>query len=696
MTWESLDEEVRASITDLAGFAKVPLDEVRGRFLDRANKTKGTAVARVSAGWTALKEAYRGAVDWGAWIVFHRKQKQVREEMRRNPWAGRPGWQSEDPIPIKTEPRKGSGGKVEEVPVEEGYPIYNALVGEAYYRPFRDKTTGEARVAVPTPFGLAVLDAGDPGLAEWIGYRHYALGGLAVPSRGLATVVMLLRQRALARNLPRERIVDLAIRFATVSPGVTLLDLHDYEHRCVRIGAEGWTIERVGHPIFDAPSHLVELPEPVAPANMAEALEWYRLLFRFANVPGEDTQLLMLAIHVQNLIEPSSAKPVTVITGPEGAAKTSTAEKLQQTIDPSAVRSLPPPEKPPEIADLAYNRATISFDNLSHISAWLSDTLARLCTGGGLAKREHYSNRGEVLARRLLWILLNGITSSPQLADLIRRCVFIDVVRPAKVIDTAQLDRDWEASHPRILGGLLMIASGTVTQLRDSPPDAGEESMASYVRIGRAVTAAIGRPAGDFDRAWRSNVDRQGVAAAENPWVGVLYDYFSALAEGEGVGPGVISKQISESHREVFPKGVTSQMVGIEIARCTTTLENLGLRIHRRVLHGSPLYSRKTKETASPASPLETFSEVETGVRLGVRLGCGSEEASPREGEADEAASPSPTPALLADSLRRNDGRGEAGEAGEATFKVSGKPRVGEKTARSAFTESAKEEGIDL
>jgi hypothetical protein len=527
-------------------------------------------------------------------------EEEIAARHRENPWRRRKGWESEPQLPILTK----DDGKT---PEEPGYVVRNELVASRYFRPFRT-TTGEPRVTFPTRFGVEVRDPSSDEFVDVVGYRFWTLDGKRVPLKDLAVAARALTQRALARELPQERIVDLAIRVAPDGQGGSLLDLADRLHRCVHISAAGWTLETVGYPIFDAPSHLSALPEPLLSEDPKEGRKRYDRLFEFVNLPvpsadGADPRLLTAAVHVQFLIAPATPKPVVALIAGEGATKTSAAERLQGLVDPSKVPSLGTPENPKELAEWAYNRATINLDNLSHVADWLSDGLARLCTGAGLAKRELYTNRGEVIARRIPWILFNGITSTPRHADLIRRAIFPELERPARRLSLSELEEKWRGAHPVILGGLLDLATLTLAALRERGPDSSpaEDSMADYVRIGRALGVVTGR---DFDRAWAHNLEKQGTTAAENPWVGVLFEQLEKQVEP--VTASFIAKRINEGDRESFGKPVTAQQVGTQIASCKLTLERMGLRIGTRMRDGITRYFRQISESG-PLAPLETF-----------------------------------------------------------------------------------------
>ncbi len=648
----------------IAAWAKKMRTE-HGLTKDEAASLKDRALTRLSDLMKPI-EGNLGASD------YYRLVEQATRELgaervgyrpgEENPWLGRKGWEQEPALPVL----RKDDGKAE----EPGYIVANELVADRHLRPFRT-TAGEPRVAFPTARGVEVRDPSSPEFADAVGYRFYTLAGRKVPDGDLRVAARAFTQRALARELPTERVVDLAIRVAPDGDGGSFLDLADRDHRCVRNTPGGWRIEKIAYPVFDSPSHLAPLPEPVPPPDSETAWRWYERLFRFVSLPersddGGDPRLLAAAIHVQFLVAPSSPKPIVALIAEEGAGKTTAAERLQELVDPSKVRSLGAPESARELGDLAFNRATLNLDNLSHIPEWLSDNLARLCTGAGLAKRLLYSNRGEVIARRVPLIIFNGITPTPRYADLIRRVAFLEAEPPKVRLALGELERGWQTAHPEILGGILRLACDTLRVLGESPSPGGPpvDSMADFVRIGRALAVALGRPASDFDRAWAHNLERQGAAAAENPWVGVLYEQLEN--QETPISSAELAVRISAAHKETWPRGVTAQQVGNELRRFKATLERLGLRFGRRMLHGTPQYFRKDSETGSPSSPsgslLESFSD-------------GEPQGEPRVNLVREFTLPRGEPNVEVHSgppTRFSDGRGEPCELGEPPLKVSG------------------------
>jgi hypothetical protein len=677
--WTEIDTVTRKQLEELDELAESPANPPTSYFLSMLNSTAVHKTARKvlseevpedgpapsetaarkkllhlcsNAAWDAVRQRFPTAMEtWNE----RSKARLLEEDRRRSPWRNRPGWEIEKELPILTVvKRKGQ----EAEPVEPGYELYNDLVGPKNYRPFRT-TAFDLRVAVPTKHGLRIWNPvqkeGSPnaGFVAAIGYAHYTLRGDPVPRHDVDAAVMALVGRALEGDLPAERVVELWVRFAPDSGLGGRIDMADPLRRCIVISPEGWRVEDVGHPTFDPKAHMRPLPIPEA--SDGPEVGWRRVeqLWKFvpiANETAANPRLLVLADQVQQVLGAASPKTVKIITGEEGIGKSTIAGFYQALLDPSTVEVVAPPSDEEELINLAMNHATINLDNVSYISSELSDNIARLSTGIGLTKRKLFSDNEEVSLNVLRSVILNGITASPRAPDLLRRCLFLPVEPPKPQLARDELKTAWKRAHPKILGGLLDLAVLTARVLRDNPPPPCQTSMADYVRVGQAMSIAMGLPAEDFVYAWNQNESAQHTAAADDPWVSVLNEYFERLPANVDVRSEDVASWINLNREGVFGKSVIPQHVGQAIARTTKTLRRLQIHVRSKVVHGHRAYYRffpapENPETAPPAPPappndFSSFVELQDG-REGVSV-VQTGQGGPPENEVHPSAEPHP------------------------------------------------------
>ena len=128
---------------------------------------------------------------------------------------------------------------------------------------------------------------------------------------------------------------------------------------------------------------------PVRGGNVEE-------LRRFVNVKSKDDFVIVVAFLVAALRN-RGPYPVLVLTGEQGAAKSTLARIVRALIDPNTapLRALPRDERDLFIA--ANNGYALVFDNVSALTHWMSDAFAKVATGGGFATRELFTDAGETL-----------------------------------------------------------------------------------------------------------------------------------------------------------------------------------------------------------------------------------------------------------------------------------------------------------
>ena len=228
--------------------------------------------------------------------------------------------------------------------------------------------------------------------------------------------------------------------------GRLYLDLADDMWRAVEIDAEGWRV--VDHPPvrFRRAAGMQPLPAPVAGGSV-DALR------TFLNVQT-DANLVLVVAWLLAALRDCGPYPVLVVSGEQGSAKSTFSAMLRALVDPNTapLRALPREDRDLYIA--ASNGHLLSFDNVSGLPPWTSDTLCRLATGGGFAARRLYTDQDEVLFEACRPVILNGIEDVVTRPDLADRAIFLtlEAILEERRQPEAELWAAFEAERARSRG----------------------------------------------------------------------------------------------------------------------------------------------------------------------------------------------------------------------------------------------------
>jgi len=365
---------------------------------------------------------------------------------------------------------------------------------------------------------------------------------------------------------------DVHVRVAHGDDGAIYLDLVDRAWRAIEVTPAGWRIITKPPVRFRHTSGMRPLPEPTTGGSIAE-------LRRFVNVASDADFCLMVAWQIQAL-KPTGPYPILVLIAEQGAAKTTALRVLRRLCDPNESDARRPPRNTEDLMIAATNAHVVAFDNLSRLSADLSDSLAVLATGGGFSVRRLFKNGEEHIFNAQRPIILNGISQVATRGDLLDRAVAVTL---PPIADAARKDEttfwcEFEAAQPRILGALLDAVSCGLRRL-DEVHIENTPRMADFALWAVAAEAACPWPAGMFLDAYRRN--RQGaveatldgdpvadVVRAIAPWTGTATELLAVLNTRT---PDHITKQkgwftrarpVSDALRRLAP---ALRKVGVEV-----------------------------------------------------------------------------------------------------------------------------------
>ena len=331
------------------------------------------------------------------------------------------------------------------------------------------------------------------GFKQWLVYRYFRATGIAPKADALGQALCTLGAMAQFDG----ETAPVFTRTAS-QDGKLYLDLCDDTWRAVEISAEGWRIVNEPPVRFIRSKGMLALPEPLHGGSM-DALR------PLLNVAAEDDFKLIVGWLLAAL-RPRGPFPLLALCGEAGSAKSTAAKVLRSLVDPNAapLRSTPRDER--DLFISAANSACLVLDNLSSISATMSDALCRVATGGSFSTKTLYTDTDETLIDVCRPVLLTSVGEVIARSDLADRTVLVTL---ASISETRRLPDDefavmLETARPRILGALLdAIAAG----LRELPAVRLDRlpRMANFIRWTRACEVALWEP-GSIQAAFDKNM----------------------------------------------------------------------------------------------------------------------------------------------------------------------------------------------
>jgi len=385
--------------------------------------------------------------------------------------------------------------------------------------------------------------------------------------------------------------------------GNIYLDLANAAWEVVEISPNGWQVSRIAPINFRRTRGMAPLPAPEPGGSITELRD-------FVNAPDDESWILLVAWLVAAL-RPTGPYPVAAFTGEQGSAKTTQARLCRAVTDPciAGMRATPRDER--DLAIAAHNSHVLAFDNLSGLSGWLSDALARVATGGGFATRELYSDDEERIFDFVRPVILNGIDDVISRPDLLDRALIFNLpeIREENRKDEKEFWRDFEEVRPRILGALLDAVAEGLRNIDTIKLDRLPR-MADFAKWVVACEPALPWEPGAFMKAYSGNRADAVSLALESDCVAVAV---KELLEHRELFQGTATELLDElvdyvpektAKSRAWPK--TPRTLANRLRRAATFLRRTGIEVEfdrepggnrRRVI-------RLSKNTIVPTVPI--------------------------------------------------------------------------------------------
>ena len=414
------------------------------------------------------------------------------------------------------------------------------------------------------------------GFERWVSGLYYRKTGLALPAQALDDIRRTLDIKAYEDGRECEPFVRVGDYNGNV-----YLDLCDDAWRAVEVTAKGWRVVDRPAVKFLRPASARPLPEPEA-GDMIEQLRG------FINLANDDEFKLIVSWLVAAL-RPGSPFPILIVNGTQGTGKSVLCRLLRSLIDPDVAMICAAPKDERDLVLAAANTWVSAFDNLSDVTGFLPDALCRLASGAGFRTRALHTNRDEAVFSVQRPILLNGIPTLTEQADVGRRSIVINLasIPPERRQAESDFWMEFYSVRGRILGALLDGVSRALSAI-DTIKIERPGSMADFEKWSMAAAPAFGWRAEEFQSAYRKNqavvvddtFEADAVAVA-------VRDFIMAKHPDRWEGsPAALQVELDEATPERIRKSrswpKTPAQMGNRIKRAKPLLEHKGFTVERR------------------------------------------------------------------------------------------------------------------
>ena len=430
----------------------------------------------------------------------------------------------------------------------------------------------EAFAAVQVGDHVEILAVMGKAFGRQLRQQFWESEGKAPTATSMRDALLTLEARANFEGAER----DIGVRVVEHENAV-YLDLANERWEAVRITRTGWEV--VANPLlFRRGTAMRSLPTPVPGGKLVDLLP-------FLNVEDEDAFILVLAWLV-GALRPHGPYPVLVLSGEQGSAKSFTTRLLRSLIDPVAAPLKSVPTSDRELMIAATGSWLLAYDNLSGLSPAMSDALCRLATGGGLARRELYTNSEEVVFDATRAIAINGIDDLTGRADLLSRslAVTLPTIPADKRRTEADLATEFERAHPCLLGALCDAVSAALRHVPDvrleNPP-----RMSDFATWVVAAEPALPWEAGRFLKAYARYRQAMDDLALDMDWVAVIIiEMMQHVGEWSGTATDLLNEVRGLPGEERRGRGIPQTPRGISnrLHRIAPLLRSNGIDVQFR------------------------------------------------------------------------------------------------------------------
>ncbi|WP_161486432.1 bifunctional DNA primase/polymerase [Candidatus Nitrosocosmicus hydrocola] len=347
--------------------------------------------------------------------------------------------------------------------------------------------------------------------------EYYAKEHKALSDDKLEGILKLIEsQLTLDENVEKR---ELHLRVAKIDDDSIYYDLTNLKWEIVKISKEGWDIIQNNEiPIFKR--HDTSSISQVYPLKDYDVGTWDKFLSLF-NLGSKNDKVLFSVLLI-SLFIPDIPKPILILSGEGGGAKTTAFNIIKRVVDPGSTDTIAFPKQINDLVQILDHNYINCFDNVSSISEEISDLICRAVTGAGYSKRALYTDDSDIIYKIKRFIGVNGINLATTRADFLDRSL---IIKAKRIEDRfrkkeADIEKEIERLKPHVLG-FIFDELVKVLKYRDEHPNEkilenGYPRMADFAEWGEVIARCLGYRKNEFTNAYYENINNQNDEVIES------------------------------------------------------------------------------------------------------------------------------------------------------------------------------------
>ena len=365
-------------------------------------------------------------------------------------------------------------------------------------------------------------------------------------------------------------------------------DLTNGSWEVVKITGTEWKIEKSPPIIFRRYNNQQPQVYPVR----GYPHDIFDQFMNLINIKDEDNKLL-LKCYIIALFIPEIPKPVLMLHGEQGSAKSTLQELIKMVVDPSIIRTLSFPGEINELIQKLAHNYVAYFDNISVIKELISDELCRAVTGSGFSKRQLYTDDDDIIYNFKRCIGFNGINLGATKADLLDRALIIQLERipKEKRCKVEEIWKEFEKIKAQVLGYIFDILVRVIKKRNDGGIELkGHPRMADFAEVSEIISRCMGYNENKFLAAYYKNIGLQTQQALEaSPLATAIMEFLNSRIKWEGTCTGLLDElepvaetlKIKTKNNRLWPS--TPNVLSRRLNEIKTNLREIGIIIDRPV-----------------------------------------------------------------------------------------------------------------